>query len=174
MKCNDFINTLLEAARPSQGLRSHYTLAGGWRWAGKESRTRFQLHPVYKVHYPPAGRLDSAQLLMLKCPLLLEGGPEEQAWEPSAVLGSQVSSLARPPLWSSQPTPPRKWRPRFYLIFFFFCFTTKKSQQYFITRLKKLLQSGTKLNIPKLPDATQLKIKAQRKKSSPARQEMRS
>lgn len=39
---------------------------------GKDSRPRFQLHPVYKVHYLPAGRLDSAQLLMLKDPLLLE------------------------------------------------------------------------------------------------------
>lgn len=45
---------------------------------GKESRSRFQLHSVYKVHYLPDGRLDSAQLLMLKDPLLLEVNQRNQ------------------------------------------------------------------------------------------------
>lgn len=57
-------------------------------------------------------------------------------------------------------------RKRNIQLLFFFALLQKKSQQHFITRLKKLLQSGTKLNMPKLPDATQQKIKPKMKRPS--------
>lgn len=57
-------------------------------------------------------------------------------------------------------------RKRNIQVLFFFALLQKKSQQHFITRLKKLLQSGTKLNMPKLPDATQQKIKPKMKRPS--------
>lgn len=42
-----------------------------------------------------------------------------------------------------------------------------------MTRLKKLLQSGTKLNMPKLPDATQQKTKPKIKCPSLTLQELK-